>query len=311
MARRMRVIITGGSGLLGGALATALLKRGDDVIVTSRNPKTARGLPRAVGVVRWDCESPAELKPILTGADAVVHLVGESIGEGRWTEERKRRIRDSRTRSTAALAEAFAGVVDPPEVLLQGSAVGYYGSRGDTELDETAAAGEGFLAETCRAWEDAGRPVEALGVRRAVIRTGLVLTLDGGALPRLVLPFRLFAGGPLGDGRQMVPWIHVADQVGAMRFLLRTPQASGAFNLTAPEPVSNRELARALGRVLRRPSFLPAPAFALKLLLGEMSELLLASQNAVPDALAAAGYTFRFQTVDAALRDLLGGGRKR
>jgi uncharacterized protein len=301
----MRVIITGGTGLIGRALATALLQRGDDVIVTSRDPRGTSGLPRAVGVVRWDCRSPGELAPILVGADAVVHLVGESIGDGRWSDERKRRIRDSRVDSTEALVEALAQTADRPAVLLQASAVGYYGSQGETELDETAPAGEGFLAEVCREWEAAGEPAEALGVRRAVLRTGVVLARAGGALPRLALPFRLFAGGPVGNGRQIVPWIHLADEVGAMRFLLRAAGASGVFNLAAPEPVSNRELARAVGRALHRPSFLPAPVFALRLLLGEMSELVLSSHNVVPDALAAAGYGFRFQTIEAALHDLL------
>lgn len=302
----MRVIITGGSGLIGRALAAALLQRGDDVIVTSRDPQGTEGLPRAAGVVRWDCQSPGELVPILAGADAVVHLAGAGIGDQRWTEERKRLIRDSRVRSTAALSEAFAAAADRPGTLLQASAVGFYGSRGDAELDETAPCGEGFLADVCVAWEDSGRPVESLGVRRAILRTGVVLAAEGGALPRMALPFRLFAGGPVGDGRQMVPWIHRADVVGAIRFLLRDGGAAGAFNLTAPEPVHSKAFAGALGRALRRPSFVPAPAFAIRALLGEMSELVLASQNVVPDALAAAGYRFRFPAIDAALVDLVG-----
>ncbi|MDH3402820.1 MAG: TIGR01777 family oxidoreductase [Acidobacteriota bacterium] len=302
----MQVIVTGGGGLIGRALTAALAARGDEVRVTSRDPSAVRGLPRGVEAARWDAASADELAPLLAGADAVVHLAGAGIAERRWSEARKRAIRDSRTRSTAALAAAFARAASPPRILLQGSAVGYYGSRGDEELAETAAAGTGFLADVCVAWEAAGSAVEDLGVRRAVLRTGVVLATEGGALPKMALPFRFFAGGPVGSGRQWVPWIHMADEVGAILFLLDSPQASGVFNLTAPEPATNRALARAIGRALRRPSFLPAPAAAMKLALGEMAELLLASQKALPAALLAAGYPFRFATAGAALEDLLG-----
>lgn len=302
----MRVIVIGGAGLIGRALATHLDARGDEVVVTSRSPRRDAAWPSGVGLVQWDGETVTGLVPLLEGADAVVHLAGEGIAAGRWTPARKTLIRESRTRSTAALAEALARVGRRPSVLLQASAVGYYGSRGDEELDESSDPGEGFLADLCQAWEAAGSPVEDVGVRRLVLRSGVVLTNVGGALPRMVLPFRLFAGGPVGDGRQWVPWIHMADEVGAMAFLLDGVYPSGVFNLTAPECVNSRTLSRSIGRVLRRPSLVPAPAFAMKLALGEMAEILLNSQRVLPSALVAAGYTFCFPVVEAALRDLLG-----
>lgn len=301
----MRVVITGGTGLIGRALADELAARGDEVIITSRNPDRVSELPDGIEVAAWDGETAAQVAPLLAGAAAVVHLIGEGIADGRWTAERKRRIERSRTRSTTALVEAL-GAADPrPQVLLQGSAVGYYGMRGAETLTETSSAGSGFLAEVCQAWEAAGSGAEALGVRRVLLRTGVVLAQEGGALPKMALPFRFFAGGPVGSGEQWVPWIHLADEVGAMRYLLDTPSAQGRFNLVAPECVTNRELSRTLGRVLGRPSFMPAPAFAMKLALGEMAELLLGSQRVEPAALVEAGYDFRFPNLEPALRDLL------
>jgi uncharacterized protein (TIGR01777 family) len=302
----MRVIVTGGSGLIGRALTSALDARGDDVRVTSRDPEAARGLPAGVEVARWRGESAQELASLLDGADAVVHLAGAGIADGRWTAARKRVLLESRTRSTGALADAFRRASDPPRILLQGSAVGYYGSRGDEELNESSESGVGFLADVCVEWETAGRAVEELGIRRAVLRTGVVLANEGGALPKMALPFKFFAGGPVGDGRQWVPWIHMADEVGAILHLLDSSEAAGVFNLAAPEPATNRGMAKAIGRALRRPSFMPAPALAIKLALGEMAELLLGSQRVKPDALLAAGYSFRFPSADAALEDLLG-----
>ncbi len=236
----------------------------------------------------------------------MVHLAGENIAGGRWSEERKRRIRGSRVRSSAAVAEAFRRLERRPPVLIQASAVGYYGARGDERLDERAQAGDDFLGRVCSAWEEASAAVEELGVRRAVLRTGIVLSTTGGALPRMLLPFRLFAGGPVGSGEQWFPWIHIEDEVGAIRFLLERESASGPFNLTAPNPLTNRDFSRVLGRVLRRPSLLPTPAFALRLLFGEMSTLLLDGQRAIPSRLLEEGYGFRFPKAEEALRDLVG-----
>jgi uncharacterized protein len=302
----MRVVITGGMGLIGRRLAAELVARGDSAVVTSRRPGRVQDLPAGVEVAGWDGASAAQLEPVIDGADAVVHLVGESLAGGRWTAARKRRLMESRTGSTAALVAALGAVERRPAVLLQASAVGYYGPRGDETLTEASAPGEGFLAEICRAWEAAGEPAEALGVRRVLLRTGVVLASEGGALPKMALPFRLFAGGPVGSGRQWVPWIHSEDEVGAICFLLDRPTARGAFNLAAPDAATNRELSRAIGRALHRPSLLPAPAFAMRLALGEMADLLLASQRVAPAALLAAGYSFRHAALESALRDLLG-----
>lgn len=302
----MRVVVSGGSGMIGGRLVASLAADGHRPVVLSRDPSKVRGLPEGASVEAWDAHSAEPLIPILAGADAVVHLAGAGIADGRWTAARKREIRDSRVESTAAVAAALAATEPRPGVLVQASAVGYYGARGDEVLDEESPPGDDFLARTCVAWEAAGEPAESAGVRRALARTGVVLAREGGALPKMALPFRLFAGGPLGNGRQWLPWIHVADEVAALRFLLEHPTASGAFNLTAPSPLTNRELARVLGRVLRRPSFMPAPAPVLRLVLGEMATLLLDGQRALPRRLLELGFSFRFVEAEAALRDLYG-----
>jgi len=204
-----------------------------------------------------------------------------------------------------ALAEGFSALSHPPGVFLQASGVNYYGAHGSEEIDERSPVGKGFLSDLSRAWEGATHGVEELGVRRVILRTGMVLSADGGALPKLVLPFRFLAGGWMGNGRQWVSWIHLADQVAAMRFLIESDEASGAFNLTAPTPVQNRTLAREIGKALHRPSWLPAPAFALKLLLGEMATVLLTGQRVIPGRLLALGFPFRYPTVERALSDLL------
>ena len=301
----MKVIVSGGSGLIGRALVASLAGDGHRATVLSRSPDRVTGLPEGVDAAGWDAKSAEALTPILAGADAVVHLAGEGIADGRWTAERKRRIRDSRVDSSAAVAAAIAAAEPRPGVLLQGSAVGFYGPRGDEELTEASESGDDFLARLCRDWEAASAAVEELGVRRALLRTGVVLTPAGGALAKMLPPFRLFVGGPAGGGAQYMPWIHLADEVGAIRFLLDETRAAGPFNLTAPTPVTNKQFSRLLGRVLGRPSFMPAPAFALKLALGEMSKIVLEGQRALPRRLEEAGYRFRFSDVEAALRDLL------
>lgn len=297
----MKVVISGGSGLIGRALTAELIANGHQVRILSRDPARAGGLPAGVEVVGWDAESAATLAPGLEGADAVVQLAGANIGGGRWTPARKRLIRDSRVRSSRAIAEALAAA-GAPRILVQGSAVGYYGARGNERLDEDAAPGDDFLAETCREWEAASESAAAAGVRRTVARTGVVLTREGGALPRMALPFKLFAGGPAGSGDQWLPWIHLDDEVAALRFLIEHEAAAGPFNLTAPNPVTNREFSRALGRALHRPSLMPAPAFALRLALGEMSTLVLDGQRAVPRRLLEAGFDFTFSDAEGALR---------
>ncbi len=301
----MRVVISGGSGLVGRALTDELVGAGHEAVVLSRRPKKVFGLPDRVSVRPWDGRTSEALTQELEGADAVVHLAGENIAAGRWTKARRERIRASRVESSAAVAEAIRLCSQRPTALLQASAVGYYGPRGDEETTETAPPGDDFLSSVCVAWESASAGVERLGVRRPVLRTGVVLSTAGGALPKMMLPFRLFAGGPVGSGRQWVPWIHIADEVGAIRFLLEHQTATGPYNLVAPGALTNREFSRLLGRVMERPSFLPTPGFALKVALGRMSTIVLDGQRALPEQLRADGFSFRFTEAEAALRDLL------
>ena len=236
----------------------------------------------------------------------MVHLAGDPIAEGRWTDEKKRRIRQSRVESGRAVLEAVRQAKSPPRVLLQGSAVGYYGACGDEVVTEAHAPGDDFLARICLDWEASTAEAASLGVRRPVLRTGIVLSKEGGALPKMALPFRLLAGGPLGGGRQWVPWIHIVDEGGAIRFLIEREDADGPFNLAAPAPLTNRDFSHALGRAMARPSFAPAPGFALRLLLGEMADALLHGQRAVPQRLLDLGYVFRYSVAAGALRNLLG-----
>ncbi len=310
MKTKMRILIAGGSGLIGRALVDLLLEEGHEITVLSRAPDRA-SLPSDVTVVKWDARSVQGWAHVVEEMDAIVNLAGESIAGGgplpaRWTASRKRRILESRLLATRAIVEGIRQARSKPAVLVQGSAVGYYGGRiDDVLLDEEAPPGSDFLAEVAVQWEDASAPVEAMGVRRVVARTGLVLSNRGGSLPAILRPFHLFVGGPLGDGRQWWPWIHIQDEVRALRFLLSHEHAHGPFNLVAPNPVTNREFARIVGRVLHRPAVLSTPAFVLRLLLGEMSTLLLEGQRAVPKRLLALGYVFAFPDLEEALRDLL------
>ena len=300
-----RVVITGGSGLIGSALARELGQAGRDVVVLSRDPDRLDVQPIGVRAVRWDGRTAAGWSELADGAEAIVNLAGENIGAGRWTAERKERIRQSRLAAGAAVLDALGAARRKPQVLVQASAVGYYGARGDELVTEETPPGNDFLAQTCVAWEASTAPVESLGVRRVVARTGVVLSRAGGALPRMVTPYRFFVGGPLGSGKQWLPWIHLADEVGAIRFLIETAEARGAFNLTAPAPLTNGRFGRALGQVLRRPSLLPAPAFALRRLLGEMSLVVLEGQRAVPERLLALRYPFQYPEATPALQSLL------
>ncbi len=302
----MRVIIAGGTGLIGRALARSLVADGHQVAVLTRRPEPRPGgLPGEVALVAWDGRTIQEWAQQLEGADGVVNLAGAGLADQRWTPERKRIIRESRIQPGKVLAQAVEQASQRPKVFVQASAVGYYGPCGDEVVTEEHPPGDDFLARLCVEWEASSASVEALGVRRAIIRTGVVLSREGGALPRMVLPVRLFVGGPLGSGRQYLPWIHIADHVRAVRFLLEQEGASGPYNLTAPNPVTNREFMRLLGRVLGRPAFLPVPALALRILFGEMATVLLDGQRAVPQRLLEAGFAFRFPQAAEALQDLL------
>lgn len=300
----MKILIAGGSGLIGRHLAADLVASGHEVVVLTRGePRLAE--PGSARSERWDGNRVGPWIQELEGVRALVNLAGESIGAGRWDAARKRRILTSRMAPTAALIEGIRMRSDRPEVFVQASAVGLYGSRGDELLDEAATPGGGFLGRVAVEWEEASAAVEALGVRRVVARTGVVLARDGGALPVMARPFRLGAGGELGDGRQWMAWIHLADEIAALRFLIDRTESRGAFNLTAPEPTTNAELSRELARCLRRPNLFRVPASALRLALGEMSELVLGSQRAIPRRLEEAGFRFRFGRLESALADLL------
>jgi len=298
----MHVFVTGATGLVGRSLCGALLGAGHAVTALTRRSAAAAGLPAGVRIVEGDPARRGPWQEALARTDACVHLAGEPVAGGRWTAERKARIEASRVDSTRLVAEVIAA--GGPEVLVSGSAVGFYGSRGDALLDEAAGPGTGFLAEVSRRWEEAAAPA-ARRARLVLVRTGIVLARDGGALPALVRPFRLLAGGPMGDGAFWQPWIHLADEVALLRFALTDGRVAGPLNATAPEPVRNRDLAAALGRVLRRPALLRAPELAVRLLAGELADVLFASQRVVPRRALDLGFAFRFPSLVPALEDLL------
>jgi uncharacterized protein (TIGR01777 family) len=302
----MRVIIPGGSGFIGSALSKALLADGHEVIVLSRNPGKVNGMPASVQLRKWDGKSAEGWQDLAAGDYAIVNLAGETIAQ-RWSKDNKQAIRQSRVDSGKAVMDVINAAAEKPRVLVQSSAVGYYGTEtGDAQVTESFSPGNDFLAKVCFDWEISTAPATKLGVRRPVIRTGIVLSTEGGALPQQLLPFKLFVGGPVGNGNQWYPWIHLDDEVRAIHFLLTNETADGPFNLTAPNPVTNKEFGKLVGEAMGRPSVMPAPGFAMKALFGDMSLLLLEGQRAVPQNLLAAGFRFKFDTAQAALRDLLG-----
>lgn len=307
----MRVIITGGAGFIGRKLAADLAASGHEVIVLSRNPDRATDLPAGVRAERWDGRTAAGWGPLADGALAIVNLAGENLSGGsfppaRWTPARKARIRDSRLDAGAAVVAAVTAAAVKPRVVIQASGIGHYGSRTDKLLTEADGPGDDFLARLTVEWEASTAAVAQQGVRHASIRTGVVLSPNEGALKQLLLPFKLFAGGPLGSGRQGFSWIHPADEIAGIRFLIENEQASGPFNLCAPTPSTNAEFAVVLGKVLGRPAWLPVPGFALRLALGEVATMVLDGQRALPRKLLDLGFKFRHPDAESALRDLLG-----
>lgn len=303
---KKRVLITGATGFIGRALAGALASGGYEVVALTRDiAKSAHLFGKDVQSVLWDGRTANGWGSLADGAHAIINLAGDNLAEGRWTRAKKNLVLKSRLDAGAAVCHAVRGARRKPKVVVQASAVGFYGPRGDEGLDESSAAGGGFLADVVRAWEDSTREVEAHGVRRVVIRSGLVLGRSGGVFPRLVLPFRFFAGGPLGSGRQWFSWVHMSDEVAAIRFLVEREGLAGVFNLTAPNPLEEKDICRAIGKALRRPCWLPVPAFVLKLLFGEKAkETILEGQRVVPRRLAEAGFAFRFPDAAAALAEL-------
>jgi len=300
----MRALVTGASGFVGRALCARL----DRPRVLSRSPARTKESLGAVEPFPWDAEGGPPPLEAVEGADAVFHLAGDPVAEGRWTAEKKRRIRDSRVLGTRHLVEALAAAKARPRVLVAFSAVGFYGDRGDEELTEASGPGAGFLADVCREWEAEAARARDLGVRVVHLRLGVVLGEGGGALKKMLLPFRLGLGGPLGDGRQWMPWIHRDDVVGLALFAAETGSLSGPVNAAGPAPATNRGFTKALGRVLRRPALFPVPRFVLRLGFGEMAAVLLGSQRVVPKAARDAGYRFRHGEVEGALRAILAKG---
>ncbi|MBN1448851.1 MAG: TIGR01777 family oxidoreductase [Bacteroidetes bacterium] len=300
------IVMTGGTGLIGRRLTRQLLKRGDRVTVLTRNPDKARdALPDGSEAMRWLADGEDDWPGAIDGADAVVHLAGESIAEGRWTDAYKQRMYDSRINTAAALMHAVAAAEQKPEVFTSVSAVGYYGDTGDREVDEDSPPGNDFLAELCVAWEAAAYKAETHGLRVVTPRMGLVLARNGGALDKLLTPFKMFAGGPVGNGQQWFPWIHIDDAVGILLHALDTPSVSGPLNAVAPGLIRNREFAVALGEALKRPAKFSVPAFVIKLAMGELGEMLLGGQRAHPRKTLESGYTFTYADIDTALRDLV------
>ncbi|MFZ3266376.1 MAG: TIGR01777 family oxidoreductase [Terriglobales bacterium] len=298
-----RVLVTGASGLIGAALLPSLEQAGAEVI------RLVRGPAGKVGEISWDpmAEAGTGLLPTaVSGFDAVIHLAGESI-VGRWAEAKKKAIRESRVRGTRNLATALAQTASKPKVFVCASAIGFYGDRGEEVLTEESASGQGFLPEVCREWEEASRIASEAGIRTVNLRTGLVLSGKGGALAKMLTPFKLGLGGRIGSGKQWWSWIHVDDMVGAILHVSRTEPLSGALNMVGPNPVRNAEFTKVLASVLARPAFFPVPGFALGLAFGGIAaqELFLSSQRVKPSKLEASGYVFRFEDLRAALESLV------
>jgi hypothetical protein len=298
----MKIILAGGTGFIGKALLRRLLDQKHEVVLLSRGTRAPVGFNDPnLKIRRWNAKDDGDWSTEVSAADAIINLSGESIAQ-RWTQTVKERIRSSRIEATRAIVNAITNASKKPSVLINSSAVGYYGNVPEGDVSESHPKGTGFLADTCAEWEAEAQKAEALGVRVVLIRTGIVLEKGGGALPKFIFPFKMYAGGPLGSGRQWFPWIHREDVVDAIIFSLIHPTVEGAVNAAAPDPKTMRDFCADLGRALHRPSWAPVPSFALKILFGEMAEMLLQGQKCVPDKLQKAGYHFRYARLDDALR---------
>ena len=306
-APRKRILISGSTGLIGTQLGAFLETDGHDVHRLIRPSTRLHADQDSTKVVKWDDKSGKIIEGSLENFDVIIHLAGAGIGDKRWSKKRKKLIAESREIPTRNLANALANLASPPSLFMCASAVGYYDNRGDEELDEKSSTGNGFLAEICRKWEDAAQPAINAGIRTIHMRTGIVTTAVGGMLQQILLPAKLGAMGPIGGGRQWQSWISLDDQIYAMHYLMNHETASGVFNLTAPNPVTQKQFAKVLGKVLRRPAFAPAPGFVMKILFGEMGKsLILDGQKVRPKRLQDLGYTFEHETLEPALRDALG-----
>jgi uncharacterized protein (TIGR01777 family) len=301
----MKIIVTGASGLVGSALVPALMAEGHQVTTLVR--RVSKHKPQAdVTEVEWEPTTGQLDAARLVGHDAAVHLAGEPIAAGRWTDAKKQRIRASRVESTRLLADTLARLQTRPRVLVCASAIGYYGNRDAEVLTEESAPGTDFLSEVCRAWEAAAEPARAAGIRTVHLRIGIVLSKEGGALAQMLTPFQLGIGGPIGNGRHYMSWLALDDAVGMIEHALTDEHLAGPVNAVTPQPVTNSEFAKTMGRVLGRPALLPMPAFALRFALGEMADaLLLSSARVAPERLQAAGYQFKYPQLEGALRHVL------
>lgn len=302
----MHVVVAGGTGFIGRAVCRELLRAGHEVTVLTRDASRASGrVPQGVKVAQWSPEQSEELREVLSAKDAVINLSGESVAAQRWTPEFKQKLVDSRVNSTRALVQGIRSAEPRPKVLVNAGAVGIYGNRGEEELTESSPPGTGFLAELAIRWEQSADEARELGVRVVKLRIGIVLGEGGGALEKMLLPFRLFVGGLFGSGQQWFPWIHLDDVSGITLHALAHDTVDGAVNTVAPGIVRLGEFCKALGRVMRRPSWLPVPGFALRLVVGELGESMLWSQRVVPQAALQTGYAFRYPQVEQALRQVL------
>ena len=300
-----KILVTGGTGFIGRKVCDTLQNKEYDVNVVSRNPEKAKSKLGQLGeIYGWNPETEQLPTEAISDANAVIHLAGETIS-GRWNNEKKRRIRDSRVLSTRNLVESCANVESKPNVLICASAIGLYGDSGDNSFTEETPPGTDYLAKVCKEWEAEAYKATELGIRVVTVRIGLVLGLGGGMLQQVLTPFRIGIGGKLGSGQQWMSWIHVDDVVGIISYALENDSINGALNATAPVPVRNIEFTKALGSVLRKPTILPVPSFGLKLMMGEFADFVLLSQKVLPKKTEATGYEFQFKTIDSALSDLL------
>lgn len=302
----MNIVVTGGTGFIGGALCRSLIGGGHRVSILTRRPgHVSRQQDVRLNSVPWNAQDTGSWEHVLEGADAVINLAGAPIADARWTDARKQLLSASRVLTTRVLVRAMAQRSSKPTTLISASGIGYYGASDDRRLDEGAARGQGFLADLCLAWEAEALRAAEFGTRVVLLRTGMVLEQDGGALPKMLLPFRFFAGGPIMPGSQWVSWIHRHDHIGLIQWALATPTVSGPINAVAPEPVTMNLFCEILGRVLHRPSWLPVPRFALTMLLGELGTLLTTGQRVIPGKATSGDYTFQYPTLEQALRAIL------
>lgn len=305
----MKIVVSGGTGFIGQSLCASLCQEGHQVtLLTRRKEEGQRSYGSIVTIVEWNGREAGAWEHCLDGADAVINLAGAPIADGRWTDARKRLLTESRIFSTRLLVEAISRRSSKPRVLTSASGIGYYGASDDRVLDEGAAHGQGFLADLCLAWEAEALRAAEFGVRVVILRTGMVLEQDGGALPKMLLPFQFFAGGPILPGTQWVSWIHRRDHIGLIQWMLATPSVSGPVNVVAPDAVTMNRFCELLGRVLHRPSWLPVPGFVLRVALGELGELMTTGQRVNPAKALSGGYVFHYPTLEPALHAIVAKG---